>query len=172
MSQEEVLQRILTYRCEHLVLTGGEPMLQQHELLPLLIDLKRRRFYIEVETNGTVSPLSDMLERVDQWNVSPKLENSGNTLASREKPECYRFFKNLENAFFKYVIQVPEDLREVQQLIEKYDLPSGNIIIMPEARNPSELSERSKWLVDVCKQRGYRFTTRLQLELWGNTRGT
>ena len=171
MNDDEVKTKILQFDTRHLVLTGGEPMLQQKHLLPLLRSLKETGFYIEVETNGTVIPLDGMVALMDQWNVSPKLENSGNSVSARERPECYLFFNRLSNAYFKYVVRDSEDLTEVQSLAEKYAIPFGKIILMPEARTPEELAERTRWLKNASKERGYSFSTRLQIELWGNRRG-
>ncbi len=171
MNIEEVKADLLKHGVKHLVLTGGEPMLQQRELLPLLESLKIMEFFIEVETNGTMIPPREMIEVVDQWNVSPKLENSGNSPFSREKPESYRFFNQLRNALFKYVICTPEDLEEVQTLAERYNLSGGKIMLMPQARTREELAETGRWLKDVSRQSSYLFSTRLQIERWGNKRG-
>ncbi len=171
MSIEQVRMDLLKHGVRHLVLTGGEPMLQQLELLPLLELLKGVGFFIEVETNGTVIPAGDMIELVDQWNVSPKLENSGNSPSSRERPESYRFFKQLPNALFKYVICTPQDLEEVETLVERYHIPESKIMLMPQARTREELAERGRWLKDVSGKRSYLFSTRLQIELWGDRRG-
>ncbi len=171
MSVEQVEEQLLKHNTKHLVLTGGEPMLQQKTLVPVLRGLKRNGFYIEVETNGTIIPRGEMLELVDQWNVSPKLENSKNPQELRERPECYRFFNSLSNSYFKYVIQNPGDLDEVLQLAEKYRIPSAKIILMPEARTKEQLAERSSWLAELCRHNGYPFSTRLHIELWGNKRG-
>lgn len=168
---DDVEKEILSYKCKHLVVTGGEPMLQQRALSQLLQNLKSKGFYVEIETSGTILPTNYMVELIDQWNVSPKLENSGNLVNQREKPECYRFFRDLPNSYLKYVIQDPKDVREVQELINEYDLPREKIILMPEATTREQLEERSQWLTEVCKQYGYRFTTRLQIELWGSKRG-
>ncbi len=171
ISNEQVTNQILSLDTKHLVLTGGEPMLQQKELLPLLKLLKETGFYIEVETNGTILPMDGLIALIDQWNVSPKLENSGNSASAREKQECYHFFKLLPNAYFKYVVQDAEDLAEVQLLAEKYVIPLSKIILMPEARTSEELAETSEWLKKASKRLGYSFSTRLQIELWGNRRG-
>jgi organic radical activating enzyme len=171
MSIEQVRIDLLKHGVKHLVLTGGEPMLQQRELLPLLESLKGMGFFIEVETNGTMIPAEEMIEVIDQWNVSPKLENSGNPSSLRERPESYRFFKQLPNALFKYVICTPEDLEEVETLAERYSIPGGKIMLMPQARTREELAERGKWLRDVSRERSYLFSTRLQIELWGDRRG-
>lgn len=171
MTVEQVLEQLLNAGVTHLVITGGEPMLQQKDLTQLLRALKQKRFYVEVETNGTIQPMVEMLGLVDQWNVSPKLENSKNTVAAREKPECYRFFNSLAATNFKYVIEDPVDFREVQQLAEKYEISTDKIVLMPEAQTKEELAERSKWLIDLCRREGYRFSTRLQVALWGSRRG-
>lgn len=171
MSVEQVELELLKFRGKHLVLTGGEPMLQQKELIPLLKSLKEHEFYVEMETNGTIEPVDDMLVLIDQWNVSPKLENSGNELSAREKPECYRFFNHLPNACFKYVVKNPQDFEEVWRLAEKYQIANDKIILMPEAATREQLAERSGWLSELSRQAGYRFSTRLQIALWGSKRG-
>jgi organic radical activating enzyme len=171
MSIEQVRMDLLKHGVKHLVLTGGEPMLQQRELLPLLESLKGVGFFIEVETNGTVIPADQMIEFIDQWNVSPKLENSGNSSPSREKPESYRFFNHLPNALFKYVICTAEDLKEVETLAERHSIPRSKIMLMPQARTKEDLAERSRWLKDVAGHMRYLFSTRMQIELWGDKRG-
>ncbi len=168
---EDVKADLLKYGVKHLVLTGGEPMLQQRDLVPLLESLKEIGFFIEVETNGTISPAIRMINVVDRWNVSPKLENSGNPQNWREKPESYLFFKELSNAFFKYVIRTPQDLNEVRELARRYHIPESRIMLMPEARTKEELTERSKWLKEATGQMNYLFSTRLQIERWGDKRG-
>jgi organic radical activating enzyme len=171
MSSEQVRMDLLKHGVKHLVLTGGEPMLQQDELVPLLGSLKGMGFFIEVETNGTMIPVSEMVKVVDQWNVSPKLENSRNPSSSRERPESYRFFKHLPNALFKYVICTPEDLKEVEMLAERYRISGSKIMLMPQARTREDLAERSRWLKDVAGDMKYLFSTRMQIELWGDKRG-
>ncbi len=171
MTVEQVKAEIVKYGVNHLVFSGGEPMLQQNDVLPLLASLKVMNFYIEVETNGTIIPRKEMIEIVNQWNVSPKLKNSGNSRAHREKGEGYRFFNQLDNSYFKYVISSPQDLFEVQALALKYGITGKKIILMPEARTKEQLEERTKWLEGVSKQMHYSFSTRLHVELWGNHRG-
>ena len=171
MSTDQVKADLLKYQVPHLVLTGGEPLLQQQQLLPLLEDLKEMEFFIEVETNGTIIPTDNIVRIVDQWNVSPKLENSANSSLSREKPEVYRYFGRLPKASFKYVIRTPEYLNEVRKLAERYSIPRSKILLMPEARTKGELAARTAWLKDVSSNMGYSFSTRLQIELWGDQRG-
>jgi len=172
LSIREIEKRLLVQDCRRLIVTGGEPLIQQKELTNLLASLKTEGFYIEIETNGTIVPDGDLICLIDQWNVSPKLENSGNPLHLREIAEVYSFFTNLSSSYFKYVIQAEYDLSEVHDLIYKYNISRERVILMPEATDDETLIERGRWLAEVCKEEGYRFSTRLQVLLWRNKRGT
>ena len=171
MSDTEVEEAINRLNCKHLVITGGEPLIQARQLVPLTQSLKSMGFFIEVETNGTLVPNEDFSGLVDQWNVSPKLANSANVLNQRESPEALRFFSKLPNAHFKYVVSHPEDLSEILSLNARYGIASTNTMLMPQAGDHDELDQKSGWVVELCKQSGFRFSTRLHVILWGAKRG-
>jgi 7-carboxy-7-deazaguanine synthase len=171
MGVEEVEREVLRHTPKFLVLTGGEPMIQQNQLIPLLERLKDRAFFIEVETNGTIVPSEKMVNLIGHWSISPKLNNSGNPLSSREIPDCYQFFAGLSSSHFKFVVQNENDFNEIQSLMSKYHLTPDRIILMPEAQSRADLLDRSRWLVELCKAQGYMFSTRLHILLWGNERG-
>ncbi|MCH8206748.1 MAG: 7-carboxy-7-deazaguanine synthase QueE, partial [Chloroflexi bacterium] len=109
LAPDDVEERVVSFDCPHLVITGGEPLLQQRTLSPLVLRLRERGFYCEVETNGTLSPEPGMVDAVSQWNVSPKLANSGDAAARREVPDALRAFQGLPNAYFKFVVVEPSD---------------------------------------------------------------
>ena len=171
ISVDEAEEGIRRYECPNLVVTGGEPLVQQRALTPMLERLEDGGSWIEVETNGTIVPGKKLLEIVDHWSVSPKLENSGNTLPARENSRALRLFRDLPSAHFKYVLEKPDDLAEIRALLAKYELPADRIVLMPQAQDRDTLLDRSLWLVDICKREGYLFSTRLQILLWGNRRG-
>lgn len=168
---EEAQREILRYNCKYLVVTGGEPLLQQKQLIPLLSHLKNKKFYIDIETNGTIIPDPELANLVDHWSVSPKLQNSRNPRPSREIPEAYHFFSKIPSCHFKYVIQNEDDFMEAQSIIQKYGVAPGRTFLMPEAQNTESLLEKSGWLVELCKSHGYLYSTRLQILLWDNRRG-
>ena len=167
----EVREAILAFNCPHLVVTGGEPLLQQRELAPLAVSLKAEGFYCEVETNGTIVPGPELARCIDQWNVSPKLGSSGNRKDIREAPEALDAFSRLPNAYFKFVIVEPPDVDEVCQLRDRHQLPSDRIILMPEGTAVESITSRSRWITDACVTQGFRFSTRLHILLWGDQRG-
>jgi len=87
ISIEEIVNKILGFsHINHVVITGGEPLLQQDRLVLLLKLLKSKgkkesRFsfhHVEIETNGTIIPINEIIDYVDQWNISPKTSNSNN----------------------------------------------------------------------------------------------
>jgi 7-carboxy-7-deazaguanine synthase len=90
---------------------------------------------------------------------------------SREIPLSYNFFASLTNAYFKYVVEKPEDIKEVISLNSRYGVPSGRTLLMPQAVSEAELREHSEWIVDQCLRNGFRFSTRLHVLLWGANRG-
>lgn len=168
---KEVLQRLEEFPCDHLVVTGGEPLLQQRALAPLLAGLAEKGCFIEVETAGTITPSQEMLGSVHQWNVSPKLQNSGNPREKRDRPEAMQRLAASRHASFKFVLREPADIEEVQELAARYDLEKERVILMPEAADPESLARRVPWVADLCNQHGYRFSSRLQIEWWGGARG-
>ena len=174
LSPGELVERIVEAAGDgirNVVLTGGEPMLQPEALERVAEALSERGFRIEVETNGTVRPDPRLERLVDQWNVSPKLANSDNSPSRREVPEALHRFAELPSATWKFVVASQEDVPEVRSLVERYGVPAGRVVLMPEATDADTLAERSRWLADVCRDGGYRLGTRLHVLLWGTERG-
>jgi len=170
MSISEAKTEITKYGKNHLVITGGEPLLQQQGLTMLLEDLGSS-YFVEIETNGTIKPENEILEYVNQWNVSPKLANSNNKLDFYEKEECYHFFRKLKNSLFKYVVEDKNDLKEIEFFIQKYDLPRERVLVMPQASTRSELSLRDPIVKELGRIHHLGYSSRLHVEMWDNQRG-
>ena len=171
MDAREVARRVLGSGVANAVITGGEPLLQQHDLEDLGDLLKLSHVRIEVETNGTIVPTDGLAQMVDQWNVSPKLENSGNDPDQRHVPAALAWFAARSNAYFKFVVCQPGDVDEVTAIVGRYGVPAGRVLLMPEGTDAGTIARRSGWLVERCLSTGYRFTPRLHILLWGDQRG-
>ena len=169
LSPAEIAPLISHYNCDRLVLTGGEPLLQQ-KALAQLTQLLPGISFIEVETNGTQVPDDDFISIPTQFNVSPKLSNSGMDESLRLNFAALRVLASTPTSFFKFVVCNQADLEEVQSLQEKLFLTSNRISLMPEGRDAETLHSRSLWLADICRDQGYRFSPRLHVLLWGNER--
>ena len=167
----DAIDRVEAFDCQHLVITGGEPLMQQDALAPLVAQLSGCGFYCEVETNGTLAPGAELAGAVSQWNVSPKLANSGNATDRRTVPGALEAFRGLPNAYFKFVLVDPADADEVCGIVERFGLPRDRVILMPEGVTPDAVSTRGRWVADLSERHGFRFSTRLHILLWGDERG-
>jgi 7-carboxy-7-deazaguanine synthase len=170
MTIDEIKDSILDLEIKHLVITGGEPLLQQDDLADLLTFLKPD-FYVEIETNCTILPNKMLTDLVDQWNVSPKTENSGNSLELYENNECYYFFANQENCFFKYVVENETDIPEIKKFIAKYKIPEKRVQLMTQASTKEEIYMREKSISKLAKSHNFAFSPRLHVAMWGSQRG-
>ena len=173
-SIESIAEEVDRYGAEHVVITGGEPM-----IAPGIEELTRRLTqHVTVETAGTV----DVAVRCDLMSISPKLANStprdrdgGRWAAQHERlrhqPEILK--RLMERYFYqlKFVISDPGDLTEVRTIVNELEASKDRVLLMPEGVDSALLAERGRWLVEVCKQEGFRFSPRLHIELWGNRRG-
>ena len=171
LEESEVQAKIQAFGCSHLVITGGEPMLQQAGLAPLVKSLSEEGYTFEVETNGTIVPAPEMLRYIGHWNVSPKLRTSGNPSAGSQVPSALEVFAALPEAYFKFVVTGESDVGEVCALRDRYGLEPDRVLLMPEGRTPDALAKKSAWLSEACVKNGFRFTTRLHIILWGDERG-
>ena len=171
MALDEVERRVLEFGRPRLVITGGEPLLQQAVLAPLVSSLAGQGFYCELETNGTIAPSPDMIEGIAQWNVSPKLENSGNMTRAREVPDALSAFGHMDTAYFKFVVVAPPDVDEVAAIVERYGLASERVMLMPEGVTAEAMKKRGRWVAEACVERGFSFSPRLHILLWGDERG-
>lgn len=154
-----------------LVISGGEPILQQDSLIDLLRLLKRRNWWIEIETNGTIVPSDKLLMLIDQINCSPKLENSGldNRLAMRIRPEALRKIANSTKSIFKFVVSSENDIQEILHLVKDYGMIS--VYLMPEGRTKLEQEQNQQKIKELSQVYGFHFSQRLHVLQWDTKRG-
>jgi 7-carboxy-7-deazaguanine synthase len=178
-SIDDILAEVGRFRASHVVVTGGEPMLAR-EIADLTARLKESGFHVTIETAGTLfRPV-----RCDLMSVSPKLANStpwrraaGRFAAMHEKrrnnPEVLARLIRSYDYQLKFVIDRPEDVSEVLALLGSLPgISRERVLLMPQARRRQELYRKSVWLAQLCKETGFRYGPRLQIELFGNRRGT
>jgi organic radical activating enzyme len=174
MSEADAAALVLNHPEDRLVITGGEPLLQGSALARMVALLKEARptLHVEIETNGTVAVHPALDPLVDQFNVSPKLRHSGNDAALALVPERLAEWAPDPRAWFKFVVASPADLAEIAALQARFGIASDHLFVMPEGTASSILRERSRWLAEEALERGWRFTDRLHIHLYGDTRGT
>lgn len=174
LDEAEVAALILGHPEDRLVITGGEPLLQGAALAKLVTALKQARpgLHVEIETNGTVAPHPALDTQVDQYNVSPKLAHSGNPAELALLTERLDAWAADPRAWFKFVVATPADLAEIMGLQDRYRIPAARLFVMPEGTSSAALRDRSRWLAEEALAHGWRFTDRLHIHLYGDTRGT
>lgn len=160
---------------ELLVVTGGEPLLQQRSLRTLftLLDTASPLPRIEVETNGTVMPIG-VDYYVTQFNVSPKLQHAGNPPLTLDQQKALQWFAvqaALRKVVFKFVVQQLSDLDEVEQFRKAYGIRPYAIWIMPEGTTAEGIAATAHNIATEVVDRGWNLTTRLHVQLWGARRG-
>lgn len=149
---EKVFAEIQKYpACKHLVITGGEPMLQQDAISAIRCEFPD--YYIEVETNG--SQAVRCYDDVDLFTVSYKTSNSGNA--------PYELKTRNEKCVYKFVVCREGDFEEIEEVIKKYRLPADKIFLMPEGATREEVLKKQQFMLEQCKKAGYRFSPRLQI---------
>ncbi len=159
--------------CTNVVLTGGEPLLQQERLAEIGAALHAldQDYQIEVETNGTLIPIPEFDAIVTRYNVSPKLSNSMMDRHGRLIPAAIQWFVDSPKATFKFVCSSEADAEEIAEFETEFQVSRRRIFVMPEASNQQALTERRKIVFDLCKNRGWRFSDRLHVAIFGERRG-
>ena len=185
---EDVLAAVEEYDADHVVLTGGEPLIHEAsvELLHALAD---RGYHTTVETNGTIYREA----AIDLASVSPKLRSSTPT-ADRdpkgdgewgERHERRRLdvptLADLVESYdtqLKFVVTGPDDMGEIERVVGRIraaadaDLPDDRVLLMPEGQTREELESTRRVVADLAVESGYRYTPRLHVDLWNDAPGT
>ncbi len=170
-SADDVIGALDAMDIELVVITGGEPLLQQRRLVPLLDRIAARGWEVEIETAGHHAPTDDVAARVDRFNVSPKLASAGNPLARRYRPDALRRFAGTRKAAFKFVVTGEADLEEVSSIVEECNIPGERVWVLPEGTDPATVVGRARELAEAVLARRWNLTTRLHILLWGDERG-
>lgn len=170
---EDVVEGVLKYSCRNVILTGGEPMLQQRELASLMRQLRNHdpNYTFEVETNGTIEPNKEFDSFVTRYNVSPKLSNSRMQSSSRIVPASLNSLVSSNKATFKFVYESNPDGAEIQAFVEQFSIPKDRVYVMPEAYDEPTLRQRRLEVFEACKEFGWRYSDRIHIGLFGSKRG-
>jgi 7-carboxy-7-deazaguanine synthase len=178
MTLDEILHAIESYPLDHVVLTGGEPLLSL-EIEDLSVRLKTAGAHVTIETAATIfKPVS-----CDLVSMSPKLSNStpwqkqnGRFAAMHDQHRLnYNVVQQFIDSYYyqlKFVVDREQDFAEVRQIVDALkNVDTSRVLIMAQARNRRQLHQKSRWIVELCKKFGYGYSPRLHIELYGNRRG-
>jgi len=181
------------WRDEHLVITGGEPLLGWQRSYPALLDhpLMNNLKEITFETNGTQELSQDLVDYLFDWqenknynltrgydsvtfSVSAFLSVSGEKREEAIRPEIICQYQNVGHTYLKFVIATQEDCDEALEVTELYRKAgfTGNVYLMPVGGVESVYSLNNKQVANFAMQHGLRYSDRLQVPLFKNAWGT
>ena len=169
----------------HLIMTGGEPLLGWQRLYielfehPKMGDLKNVTF----ETNTTQllhGEFKDYLQNQDRfeitWSCSPKLSVSGEPWETAIKPEVARDYADVGNSimYLKFVVADRTDIEEAGKAVAEYKAAGIEcpVYLMPLGGRSEEYNLNVQEVANICMEKGWRFTPRLHISLFGNAWGT
>jgi len=196
MGLEEIVDAVAEFDANHVVLTGGEPLIHDASI-SLINRLADRGYHITVETNGTIAPPPETA--IDLASISPKLASStptperppaGGEVAADEsaavddwqqRHEANRIDYDALAAFIerfpfqlKFVLTGRGDLPEIETLIDglrartETGIADTDVLLMPEGQTRSQLAETRREVAEVAVESGYRYTPRLHVDLWND----
>jgi organic radical activating enzyme len=162
----------------HLVITGGEPLLGWQRAYPELLDMLHERGlrHVTFETNGTQNLTPEFRQYLSNWHgeitfsVSPKLSVSGETWSDAIRPDTVFEYENHGVTYLKFVVDKPEDFDEVDRAVAEYRSRefAGPVFVMPVGGTVSVYDSNRFNVANEALKRGYWYSPRLHVDLWGN----
>jgi 7-carboxy-7-deazaguanine synthase len=189
---EDVVAEVEAHGGEHVVVTGGEPMMHE-PLCSLLTEISDRGYHTTVETNGTIFRDAP----IDLASISPKLASSTPTADrppaggdadvgvwaerhERDRLDYDALAALVETYDFqlKFVITCREDLTEIESVLDELRsvssarIRNGDVLLMPEGTTRERIAETRDLTATLALEHGYRYTPRLHVDLWNDAPGT
>lgn len=171
---EDVLKLIEQHpQIRYVFITGGEPTIDPN--LGKLVELLHNQgLFVTIETNGT----RKVEFEVDLMSVSPKLLNSypDENTAIGKIHRAMNTFVNIphtilnHNYQMKFVVSNEQTLEYVEEFIKKFDIPKEKVWLMPEGIARETLEKNRQFICEYCIKKGYNYTDRLHIVIYGEKR--
>jgi organic radical activating enzyme len=198
LTSEAITDRIMEiipfheWRDEHLVITGGEPLLGWQRAYPDLLDHSKMAGLTEItfETNGTQQLTPEFKEYLKKWqlrswhtggpvreitfSVSAKLPCSGEKWSDAICPEVVREYEEVGTAYLKFVIATEQDFEDAQRATKEFRAAGfrGHVYLMPVGGVESVYALNNRAVAIMAMNAGMRYSDRLQVPLFKNEWGT
>jgi 7-carboxy-7-deazaguanine synthase len=200
LSTDAIVARIMEilphgeWRDEHLVITGGEPLLGWQRAYPDLLDHPRMKALKEItfETNGTQPLTDDFKDYLTTWadtvkareqgrhakeitfSVSAKLPGSGEAWEDAIKPEIVSKYQYYGTTYLKFVVATEQDVADAECAVGAYRAAgfTGPVYIMPVGGTSEVYFLNTTRVAELAMKRGWRYSARLQVDLFRNEWGT
>jgi organic radical activating enzyme len=173
------------WKDEHLVITGGEPLLGWQRAYSDLLDHPKMKDLTEItfETNGTQKLTDDFKNYLSDWNkvgreitfsVSAKLPCSGEKWEDAICPEIVCEYEEVGTAYLKFVIATEQDFADAERAVKEFRAArfTGHVYLMPVGGVESVYSLNNRRVALLAMENGLRYSDRLQVPLFKNEWGT
>ena len=142
---------------------------------------------ITFETNGTQELHDDFRDYLYEdftrsgrdydrltWSISAKLPCSGEKWEDAIKPDVVKSYEMLGFAYLKFVVANDDDVADVDRAVAEYREAGfgGPVYLMPVGGMPSVYHMNTDAVAEHSMRKGYRYSPRLQVDIWKNAWGT
>jgi organic radical activating enzyme len=165
----------------HLVITGGEPLLGWQRAYEELLNNERMQDLenITFETNGTQKLQPRFTEYLNQWNkagreitfsVSAKLSAAGELWEDAICPDIVASYQDYGTTYLKFVVETEEHFAEAERAVKEFRAGgfAGTVYVMPQGGVVTPYAQNRVRVADWALSRGYNYSPRLHVDLWGN----
>jgi 7-carboxy-7-deazaguanine synthase len=173
----------------HLVITGGEPLLAYQQLYPEMIELCRDRGLknLTFETNGSQHLYENVHEYLLEeftrngrdydkltFSVSPKLPCSGESWDRAINPKIIKEYEMVGYTYVKFVVATRQDVEDAERAVAEFREAGfgGPVYLMPVGGVPQVYNLNTQEVARLAMERGWRYSPRLQVDIWRNAWGT
>ena len=193
LSVDEIVDRIVNllpnnaWNDEHLVITGGEPLLGWQRAYPELLEHPKMQDLKEItfETNGTQELSEEFYNYLQQtwlqtrnreitFSVSAKLSCSGESRAEAIRPDILCEYEEVGFTYLKFVVATEDDITEAIEVTDIYRTAGfkGPVYLMPVGGVNEVYNLNNQRVAELALKNGLRYSDRLHLPLFGNSWGT
>ncbi len=185
MGIDEIVEEVRSHEtADHVVLTGGEPMIHDR-VVELLERLDELGYHVTVETNGTINRTAP----IDLASISPKLSNSTPTPERdptgdgewddrhedrRLDIDALTGLVERYESQLKFVVSDADDLPEIYHILDRLrdqstvPIPDEDVLLMPEGATREHLAETRETVAELAIEHGFRYTPRIHVDLWND----
>ena len=173
----------------HFIITGGEPLLAYQQLYPTLLDLLRKKGLrdVTIETNGSQLLYSQVRDYLFEdftrmgrdydrltFSVSPKLPCSGESWENAIQPKVVKEYELVGSTYLKFVVATRQDVEDAERAVAEYREAGfgGPVYLMPAGGVPQVYNLNVQEVANLALERGWRYSPRLQVDIFKNAWGT
>jgi len=173
MDQADLPRKL--FNGQHLVVTGGSPLLQQEALVKFFNEFHRvYNFtpFVEIENECVLTPWNTLIPYIYVWNNSPKLSTSEVKKEKRYIPILIKEMAGMPNSWFKFVITCEKDWNEIEaDFLKPALIQRKQIILMPEGMTRYDLNNNREMVVNMAIRENIRYTSREHIVIWDKAIG-